>query len=35
MPPIDEWLKLLVGIGVIIGLTYIVILFGTRINLPM
>ncbi len=33
MPPIDEWIKLLLGIGVIIGFTYIVILYGTRINL--
>ena len=32
MPPIDEWIKLLLGIGVIIGLAYIVILYGSRLS---
>jgi len=33
LPPPIEWVKLFVGIGVVIGLTYIVIWYGSR--LPM
>ena len=33
LPPPIEWVKLFVGIGVVIGITYLVILYGTRINI--
>ncbi len=33
LPPLIEWVKLFVGIGVVIGITYLVILYGTRINI--